>query len=364
MKTYKAAAIGSTGAGNFGHGLHLPYKRLDHVEMISVADEDETGRAKAQSDSRAKRAYKDYRVMLREEDLDIVSVSPRWLDQRLEMVLACVEAGCHVYCEKPFAISLEDGDQMVEAADRSGLKIAVAHFHGAYMPGAASLKYEIDNGRIGRVMSFHAHGKHDHRGGGEDAMDLGTHMFNLMLYLSGDIAWMSARITVDGRAIKPEDVHEATEPLGPVVGDWIDSYYAFQNGVAGFFDSRRDQVGVNDRYGLEIVGEEGIISLRGGTTNTLMIYPHPLWAPADTRQTWQPLVFPNIPTQSAHELAVSDLIKAIEENRDPICSGRDGVKALEMVMGAYESQITGTRVALPMVNRSHPLERFRRGETT
>ena len=113
MKTYKAAAIGSTGAGNFGHGLHLPYKRLDHVEMISVADEDETGRAKAQSDSRAKRAYKDYRVMLREEDLDIVSVSPRWLDQRLEMVLACVEAGCHVYCEKPFAISLEDGDQMV-----------------------------------------------------------------------------------------------------------------------------------------------------------------------------------------------------------------------------------------------------------
>ena len=97
--------------------------------MVAVADPDDAGRARAKEQSGASRDYADYREMLQREELDIVAVCPRWLDQRLEMVLACLEAGCHVYCEKPFAISLEDGDQMVETADRSNLKIAVAHFH-------------------------------------------------------------------------------------------------------------------------------------------------------------------------------------------------------------------------------------------
>ena len=42
--TYKAAAIGRTGAGEFGHGLHLPYKRLPNVKMVAVADENGEGR--------------------------------------------------------------------------------------------------------------------------------------------------------------------------------------------------------------------------------------------------------------------------------------------------------------------------------
>ena len=360
--TYKAAAIGRTGAGNFGHGLHLPYKRLPNVEMVAVADESDEGRENARVDSEAHRGYTDYREMLEKENLDIVSVCPRWLDQRFEMVMACIDAGYHVYCEKPFAISLEDADQMVEAADEAGVKIAVGHFHGTYMPGVARLKREIEKGRIGRLMSMHAHGKHDHRGGGEDAMDLGTHKFNLMRFLAGDIDWMFARVTVDGRDIQPGDVHEATEPLGPVVGDWIDAYFAFTNGVAGFFDSRRDQPGRNDRYGLEIVGEEGTISLRGGTVDTLMIYPYPLWEPCKSEQAWEPLELAGHTGKTiagGHVLAIEDLIGAIEEDRDPICSGRDGAKTIEMVMGCYESQITGARVYLPMKNRTHPLEQFK-----
>ena len=359
-KIYRAGAIGRTGGGGFGHGLHRAYKNLENAEMIAVADENAEGREKAIHDSGAQRGYADYLKMLEKEDLDIVSVCPRHLDQRLEMVLACVEAKCHVHCEKPFAISLEDGDRMVETADRNGVKIAVGHFHGTYMIGAWELKQEIENGRIGQLMSMHAHGKHDKRGGGEDAMDLGTHLFNLMCYLAGEPDWMSAHVMLDGRAIRPEDVHEATEPLGPVVGDWIDSYYAFKNGVVGFFDSRRNQPGVNDRYGMEIVGDNGMISLRGQTIENLMVYPHPLWHPADTSRVWEPMKLKNVPALTGHEIALMDLIKAIEEDRDPICSGHDGTTALEMVMGIYESQITGERVNCPMKNRQHPLINFQK----
>ena len=109
---YRAGAIGHTGAGGFGHGLHRAFRAVAGVEMIAVADPDPAGRARAQAEAEALRGYADYRDMLAREELDLVSVGPRWLDQRLEMVLACIDAGCHVYCEKPLAISLEDGDRM------------------------------------------------------------------------------------------------------------------------------------------------------------------------------------------------------------------------------------------------------------
>ena len=49
-KTYKAAAIGHTGAGGFGHGLHLAYEGNEGVEFVAVSDPDEEGRAKAQQE--------------------------------------------------------------------------------------------------------------------------------------------------------------------------------------------------------------------------------------------------------------------------------------------------------------------------
>ncbi|MFC1718072.1 Gfo/Idh/MocA family protein [Candidatus Poribacteria bacterium] len=358
-KVYKAAAIGRTGGGNFGHGLHLAYKGLDNVEFVAVADHDEAGREKAKAETGAQRAYADYHNMLGKEDLDIVSVCPRWLDCHLEMVLACIKAGCHVYCEKTVAMSLEDGDKMIAAAESAGLKMAVAH-QGVYLPGIQKIKNMLDEGRIGQVQSIYAHGKQDRRGGGEDMIVLGTHLFNMMRYFVGDVAWMSAHVTTDGHEITPGDVREATEPTGLVAGDCVNSYFAFKSGVSGFFDSRKDQAGSSDRYGMEIVGSEGTISLRGGTASNVAIYPYPLWAPGDASQKWEKLDIDDTPLYTGNQLAIVDLIDAIENNREPISSVRAAVAALEMILGAYESQITGKRVLFPIEDRTHPLERFRR----
>ena len=58
---------------------------------------------------------------------------------------------------------------------------------------------------------------------------------------------------------------------------------------------------------------------------------------------------------TGNQLAIADLIEAIETDRKPVSSASDAVAALEMILGAYESHITGGRVELPMANRSHPL---------
>ncbi|MSR82767.1 MAG: Gfo/Idh/MocA family oxidoreductase [Candidatus Latescibacteria bacterium] len=353
-KTYRAAAIGHTGRGDYGHGLHTAYQGLEQVEFVAVADPDETGRLKAQAETKAPRAYADYQEMLRAEKPDLVSVCPRWTDCHLELVSACLAAGAHVYCEKPMTWNLEEGDRIIAEAAAHQLKVAVAH-QGVYLPHIQHLQHLLAEGRIGQVLSLHAHGKQDKRGGGEDMIVLGTHLFNMMRFFAGDVAWMSAQVTDEGKELAKAHIRQSTEPVGPVAGDCINSYFSFKSGAVGFFDSRRDQAG-GQRYGMEIVGSAGIISLRGGSGGELMIYPYPLFRPADPAQQWQPLEeVPDQPLAKGNQLAILDLIGAAEQDRPPLSSAADAVAALEMILGAYESQITGRRVQFPLQQRRHPL---------
>ena len=354
-KIYRAAAIGHTGAGNYGHGLHLGYKGLENVEFIALADPDETGRQTAMEETGALRGYADYHDMLAKEELDIVSVCPRWLTKHVDMAVACLEANCHVYCEKPIAASLVDGDTIVNTAKQKGLKVAVAH-GGVYRSKTQSVKEMLETGRIGDVQAVHLHGLQDRRGGGEDMLTLGTHIFNTARYFVGDVEWMQAHVTVNGRPITAADARHATEPVGPVAGDCVNSYFAFKNGVSGFFDSRKDQLDARGGYGMQIVGSEGMLSFTATGDNDLAIYPYPCWVPTDTSRTWEVVPISNPPSTTTNQLVVMDLIDAIENDRKPLCSGEDAIATLEMILGAYESQLTEKRVYFPMEHREHPLK--------
>ena len=355
QKTYRAAAIGHTGAGNFGHGLHTPYKEIENVEFIAVSDPDEAGREKAAAEAGALRSYADYRDMLEKETLDIVSVCPRWTSEHVDMVTACLEAGCSVYSEKPMTSTLADGDKIVETAKANGLKVAVAH-QAVYLPATHAIKQMLDEGKIGTIQAIYASGKQDHRGGGEDMIVLGTHLFNRMRFIVGDVAWMQSHVTTNGKEITSGGDHKPTEPVGPVAGDCINSYFAFKSGVSGFFESRRDQAG-SGRYGMEIVGSDGIFSLRGDVANRLMVYRYPVLLPSNTDQEWEAIDLDQTPFSQGNELAIRDLIDAIENDRKPISAAEDAVAALEMILGAYESQLSGGRVTFPIANREHPLSR-------
>ncbi len=360
-KMYRAVAIGRTGRGNWGHGLHSGLKNHPRVEVVAVADEDAEERQVKQEELAAPRAYADWREMLEAEQPEVVTVGPRWTDCHLEMVLACLEVGAHVYCEKPMTWNLAEGDQIVAKAEATGRKVAVAH-QGAYMPRIRHVKEVLEQGRIGAVQAIRAHGKQDRRGGGEDMIVLGTHLFNMMRLFVGDVAWMTAHIEHEGRALTVEDVREATEPVGPIAGDCINSYFAFKSGVAGFFDSRKYVESGGARMGMEIEGSEGVIALRGGGSGPAMLYPHPVFDPTDASQQWVPLdEVADEALSTGNDLAVADLIDAAEADREPLSSARDAVAALEMILGAYEAEITGGRVEFPMQRREHPLVAWREG---
>jgi len=178
-KKYRVAVVGRTGKGNYGHGLDVVWKELDNVEVVAVADEDDRGRAGAARRLGARAAYADYRELLDKERPQVVSVADRWLDQHRDVVVACARAGASVLLEKPFARTLAEADEMVRACETHHVKLAVAH-QTRYSPRLRVVRDLIGAGRLGDLLELRGRGKEDHRGGGEDLMVLGTHLFDMM----------------------------------------------------------------------------------------------------------------------------------------------------------------------------------------
>src|SRR5437016_1870119 len=231
-RNYRVAVIGRTGKGNYGHGLDLVWKQLENVEIVAVADENDRGRTAAAQHLRARQAYADYRSMLEKERPQIVSVADRWLDQHRDMVLACARAGANIFLEKPLCRTLAEADEMVAACERHHVKLAIAH-QTRYSPRLQRIRELIAAGRLGDLLELRARGKEDSRGGGQDLMVLGTHLFDLMRLLAGDPRWCFASILQNGKPATKADVREGGEGMGPILGDAIHATYGFDKGVVG-----------------------------------------------------------------------------------------------------------------------------------
>src|SRR5688572_1349073 len=158
--TFRAAVIGHTGRGDYGHGLDVIFNDVPGVEVVALADPDDAGRAKAAERCRSAKQYADYREMLSKEKPDLVSVAPRQTDQHREMALATIAAGAHLIMEKPIASDPAECDAILAAADAAKRKIAVAH-QMRLAPRITRLKTAIADGLIGDLLSVDAWGKQD-----------------------------------------------------------------------------------------------------------------------------------------------------------------------------------------------------------
>ncbi|HKI38276.1 MAG TPA: Gfo/Idh/MocA family oxidoreductase [Gemmataceae bacterium] len=362
-KTYRVAVIGRTGKGNYGHGLDVVWKGLDNVEVVAVADEDEKGRAAAAQRLGVKNAYADYREMLDKERPQIVSVADRWLDAHRDMVVACAKAGAGVFLEKPFCRTLEEADEMVRTCETHHVKLAIAH-QTRYSPRLKVVRDLIGDGKVGEVLELRARGKEDARGGGQDLMVLGTHLFDLMRLLLGDARWCHARIWQNGKPATKADVSQGGEGMGPVLGDWINATYGFDKGVEATFGSAKNRSDKETRFGLEIRGSKGIIQLTTGSLPAAYFLDDPAWFPGRTKAQWQEITSAGVgkpePLKDGglgqgNVWIAKDLIEAIEKDRQPLGSMYDGRAALEMILAVYESHRLKGTAELPLKNRKHPL---------
>jgi predicted dehydrogenase len=366
-KTYRVAVIGRTGRGDYGHDMDTVWLDIPAAQIIAVADESEAGRERAKERLKAPAAYADYREMLQREKPDLVSIAPRWLDCHRDMALACAGAGVRgVLMEKPLARTLAEADAIVAGAEKAGMKLAIAH-QTRYSPRLKKVRELIADGRIGDLLELRARGKEDHRGGGEDLMVLGTHLMDMMRCLAGDPTWCFARVTQDGKPVTRAHVQDGAEGIGPLAGDAITATYGFPNGVTGFFASDRARHGAGGRFGLHVLGSKGQLTLGMGTLPPVYLLEDPSWNPGQSGARWQPVTsagagLPEPLTDSTlragNRLIVEDLIRSVEENRQPVGSATDGRAALEMILAVYESHRRNAPVDLPLREREHPLSRL------
>ncbi len=353
----KAAVIGHTGRGDYGHGLEAIFQGLPGVELVAVSDPDAKGRAAVAARIGAPHAYEDYREMLERHKPDLVSLAMRHADQHHAIALAAIRSGAHVYCEKPFTTTLLEGDEVLQSAALRKRKIAVAHTM-RMTGGVQALKAAVGRGLLGDVVELRAYGKQDARAGGEDMMVLGTHLFDLMRLFVGDPLSCSAEVLNQGRRITTHDARVVKDSVGRVAGDQISARFLFQNGVNASFTSAgklRDTVG---RWGLEIHGSRGAARINCDLEPSVFIRKPAAWSNLGRSDIWAPFEFPdsNSPASLKHnEKPVNDWLTAIERDHQPECSGLNGLWAVEMVMAVYQSALTGARVDFPLKDRRHPL---------
>jgi predicted dehydrogenase len=360
---YRAGIVGSTGKGDYGHGVDVAFSKISALEIVALADADDAGREKAVARTHPQRAYSDYREMFAKEKLHVVAICPRWIDQHHDMIIAAAQADCHIYMEKPFCPTLEQCDSAINELKKKNLKLAIAHT-AQYSPVLEVVLSLIKRGEIGEILELRARGKEDQRGGAEDLWVLGSHVLGLMRTLSGgDAMNCSAIVTANGRRIAKSDVRDGAEGIGPLAGDFVSATYSFPNGVMGHFSSRRGTGGSPSRFGIQVFGSKGIIEMESGYLTRAHILRDSSWSPGRSGKAWESITSAGIGKteprtdgsyEGGHIAAITDLLDSIQKDRAPKCSAEDARKIVEMIAAVFESSRIGGPVDLPLKNRVNP----------
>jgi predicted dehydrogenase len=188
--------IGVIGVGAAGRHHIMNYQVHPDADVVAIADPDAARLQEIGDKFGVSRRYPSGERMLQEGDLDVVSiVTPNKLHKPL--TIAALEAGCHVLCEKPMAMSADEARQMLAVSRRVGKRLMV-NFSYRFTEQSMALKRQIDAGALGEVY-FARTVWHRRRGlpglggwfgqkalsGGGPLIDLGVHRLDLALWLMG-----------------------------------------------------------------------------------------------------------------------------------------------------------------------------------
>jgi predicted dehydrogenase len=365
----RVAVIGHTGRGNYGHGLDTVWLHVPETKIVAVADPNKAGLSEGKKRLQTENGFEDYRAMLKAVEPDIVAVCPRHPDQHRDMIVASIEAGAKgVYVEKPFCRTPAEADEIIAAAEKHGAKVAIAH-RNRYHPTLQAIDKLIADGGIGKVLEIRGRGKGDRRGGGEDLWVLGSHTLNLINYFGGKPTSCSAVMRQDGRRVTKADVKGGNEALGLLAGNEVHARYEMSRGMVAYFDSIANDGTASHGFGLQIIGNKGIIGMKCDRHPLAHLVPGNPFEPTDKPRPWIPIssAGPGEPEPrddldemvTHHGGPARDLLDATRNDRQPLCSAYEGATTVEMICAVFESHRQGSKaVAFPLEERGNALARL------
>lgn len=234
----------------------------------------------------------DYRELLARDDVDAVDICvPNHKHE--EIVVAAAKAGKHIYCEKPLAMTVAEGQRMVDAARQAGI-ITQMTFNFRFFPALTRARQLVEDGFLGRVFSFRGRYyrssyinydkplswrlRKDVSGGGA-LFDLGSHILDLIYYLLGDFGSVQATLDtlIKDRPIAPG----AAERAAVDVDDIALLHLRMADDTLGLVEISRMGTGTTNELVLEIFGDQGAIRFNAADPSWLEVY--------DVRDPGQPL---------------------------------------------------------------------------
>jgi predicted dehydrogenase len=290
------------------------------TEVVAAADLDVERREAFGERWSVDRLYADYRQMLADERLDIVSICVP-TRAHAEVMAAVAASGVRgVFMEKPIGRTLREADAMIAATQQAGIAAVVNHVR-TFDPFYRRVRWLIESGAIGRVRSVMVRWHEGMSFGG-------SHLFDLLRFLLGsEASWVFGRLDAGDGLFDPGG--------SGVIG--------FADEVEVFLDNR---VGHAAPRELDIVGEAGRIRI--GDT----LFPELFTK--DNRSPFGELVrrpFPgSVIATSPMTVAVDELVRAVETGEKPASDLRDGRANLELAVAFHLSSRERQPIDLPVAD--------------
>jgi predicted dehydrogenase len=343
--------------------------------MKAVCGRDEKGVSAAAKQFGWESYVTDWRELVKRDDIDLIDINAP-SDAHKEIALAAAAAGKHLFCEKPLALTLADSREMLEAAEKAGVKHMVG-FNYRFAPAVQLAKKLVEEGRLGRIYHFRAWFLQDwivdptfplvwrlqkEVAGSGSHGDLGAHLIDLAHFLVGD---MTEVIGMSETFVKERPLPASMTglsaqgskdgPMGQVTVDDATLFMSrFANGALGSFEATRFASGHRCTNSFEINGSKGSVKFDFERMNELQVYftddaedvqgfrrvlaTDP--AHAYAQAWWPPGHTIGYEHTFIHE--VVELMEAFRENRQPVPNFVDGVKC-QAVLEAVERSVEERR---------------------
>ena len=283
--------VGLIGTGFMGKCHAMAYGAVKAVfgdvpaiDRITLCDVDPAHARKMADEFGFARATTDWRDLLADPAVQLVSItSPNGVHR--EMAVAALEAGKHVWCEKPMALTIADAEAMTAVAAKAKGQVTALGYGYLRNPVLQYAKALIDDGAIGEVFDFRGSVDEDYmadpalpwswrltaKDAGLGALgDLTCHLVSLAHELVGEIGGLCAMADVvhGMRPVPGEDGR-----MAPVENDDIAHAVArFKNGARGVLSSSRVAHGRKNSLKVEVHGSKGMLWLDNERMNELNLY--------------------------------------------------------------------------------------------
>lgn len=332
---------------------HIVAAMKNNLEIVAICDivpENMEDKADKFELPDSVKRYTSYIEMLDKEKPELVAIATE-SGKHAKIALDCIERGCNCIIEKPIALSLADAEAIIEAAEKTGVKVCACH-QNRFNKSVQQIRKAIEKHRFGRLFYGTAHIRwcRDHeyydraswRGTWEQdggaLMNQCIHNIDLLRWMMGDDV-----IEVVGMTDKLNHPYIEAEDMGIAL-------VRFANGGYGIIEGTTDVYPKNLEETLYLFGEKGTVKAGGQSVNVIeeWRFADMLDDPEEIKARFHENP-PNV-YGFGHTPLYADVIEAIKHDRPPYIDAKAGKRALELVLAIYQSAATGKTVKLPLEN--------------